>query len=58
VVTDVGGQLIEPLLSVNRWIVFGGVGLFVISVAVLVERSLETVKQVSRELQERLETWE
>jgi hypothetical protein len=58
VVTDVGGQLIEPLLSVNRWIVFGGVGLFVISVAILVERSLETVKQVSRELQERLETWE
>ncbi|MDY7077063.1 MAG: hypothetical protein SXV54_09085, partial [Chloroflexota bacterium] len=58
VVTDVGGQLIEPLLSVNRWIVFGGVGLFVIVVAIFVERSLETVKQLSQEWQERLEEWE
>jgi len=58
VVTDVGGQLIEPLLSVNRWIVFGGVGLVVIAVAILVERSLETVKRVSQEWRERLETWE
>jgi hypothetical protein len=58
VVTDVGGQLIEPLLSVNRWIVFGGVGLFVIAVAILVERSLEAVKRVSQEWRERLEKWE
>jgi len=58
VVTDVGGQLIEPLLSVNRWIVFGGVGLVVIAVAILVERSLETVKRVSREWREQLEQWE
>jgi len=58
VVTDVGGQLIEPLLSINRWIVFGGVGLVVIAVAILVERSLETVKRVSQEWQERLEEWE
>lgn len=58
VVTDVSGQLVEPLLSVNRWIVFGGVGLVIITVAILVERSLETVKRVSQEWQERLEEWE
>jgi len=58
VVTDVGGQLIEPLLSVNAWLVFGGVGLFVILVAILVERSLEAVMQLSQELRERLEDWE
>jgi hypothetical protein len=58
VVTDVGGQLIEPLLSVNRWIVFGGVGLFVIALAILVERSLEAIKKVSQEWRERLEEWD
>lgn len=58
VVTDVGGQLIEPLLSVNAWLVFGGVGLFVILVAILVERSLEAVMRLSQELRERLEDWE
>ncbi len=58
VVTDVGGQLIEPLLSVNAWLVFGGVGLFVLLVAILVERSLETIMQMSQELRERLEEWE
>jgi len=58
VVTDVGGQLIEPLLSVNAWLVFGGVGLFVILVAILVEHSLEAIMQMSQELRERLEEWE
>ena len=56
--TDVGGQLIEPLLSVNAWLVFGGVGLFVLLVAILVERSLEAIMQMSQELRERLEEWE
>lgn len=58
VVTDVGGQLIEPLLSVNAWLVFGGVGLFILVVAILVERSLEAIMQMSQELRERLEEWE
>jgi hypothetical protein len=58
IVTDVVGQLIEPLLSANRWLVFGGVGLFVLTVAILVERSLETVQRVSQEWRERLEEWE
>ncbi|RLC83680.1 MAG: hypothetical protein DRJ03_16420, partial [Chloroflexi bacterium] len=58
VVTDVGGQLIEPLLSVNAWLVFGGVGMFVILIAILVERSLEAIMQISQELRERLEEWE
>ena len=58
VVTDVGGQLIEPLLSVNAWLVFGGVGVFILLVAILVERSLEAIMQMSQELRERLEEWE
>jgi hypothetical protein len=52
------GQLIEPLLSVNRWIVFGGVGLSVIALAILIERSLEAIKHLSQEWRERLEAWE
>ena len=58
VVIAVAGQLIEPLLSANRWIVFGAVGIFLVGIAILVERRLETVKQLSRELQERLEDWD
>jgi hypothetical protein len=58
VVVDVCGQLIEPLLSVNRWIVFGIVGLLTVAIAILVERSLEAVKRLSQEWRERLETWE
>ena len=58
VVVNVAGQLIEPLLSANRWIVFGVAGLMLVAVAVLVERQLEAVMRLSRELRERLEEWE
>jgi hypothetical protein len=59
VVLAVSGQLLRQLFSVtNAWIAFGVVGLFVIAVAILVERSLETVKRVSQEWRERLEKWE
>ena len=58
VVVDVTGQLIEPLLSANRWIVFGVAGLILVTIAVLVERQLEAVLHLSRELRERLEEWE
>jgi len=58
VVIAVAGQLVEPLLSVNRWIVFGVGGLLLVSIATLVERRLEVVKQLSREWLERLEDWE
>jgi hypothetical protein len=58
VVIAVVGQLIEPLLSVNRWIVFGLAGLLLVSIAILVERRLETVMRLSQEWRERLEDWE
>jgi hypothetical protein len=58
VVVGVAGQLIEPLLSANRWIVFGVAGLILVTIAVLVERQLEAVMRLSRELRERLEEWE
>jgi hypothetical protein len=57
VVVDVVGQLIEPFLSAN-WIVYGVVGLILVTIAVLVERQLEAVMRLSRELRERLEEWE
>jgi hypothetical protein len=58
VVLAVAGQLVEPLLSANRWIVFGAAGLILVTIAVLVERQLEAVLRLSRELRERLEEWE
>jgi len=58
VILDVAGQSIEPLLSANRWIVFGVAGLILVTVAVFVERRLEALTRLSRELRERLEEWE
>ncbi len=58
VVVDVAGQSVEPLLSANRWIVFGVAGLILVTVAVFVERRLEALTRLSRELRERLEEWE
>jgi len=58
VVIDAVTQSIEPLMGVNRWIVFGLVGLLLVGIAVLVERKLEAIRELSVELRERLEGWE
>jgi len=59
VVLAVSGQLLRQLFSIaNAWIVFGIVGLFVITVAILIERSLETVKKAVQDWRERLEKWD
>jgi hypothetical protein len=57
-VLNVVTQSIEPLLSVNRWIVFGIAGVLLVSLAVLVERRLEKLREFSADLQVRLEGWE
>jgi hypothetical protein len=57
-VVNVITQSIEPLLSVNRWIVFGIAGLLLVSLAILVERRLEKIRELSVELRVRLEGWE
>jgi hypothetical protein len=57
-VLNVVTQSIEPLLSVNRWIVFGIAGVLLVSLAVLVERRLEKIREFSADLQVRLEGWE
>jgi len=54
VIVDVVAQLINQLASVNRWIVFGVVGLLLLGLGILVERRLGWVK----ELRDRLEDWE
>jgi hypothetical protein len=51
-------QSIEPLLSVNRWIVFGLAGLLLVGLAILVERKLEAIRSFSADLRVRMEGWE
>jgi hypothetical protein len=59
VTVDVAGQLIQPLLTAtNRWIVFGIVGIFLVSLAILVERRLENVLALTKDVRRRLEDWE
>ncbi len=59
VTVDVIGQLIQPLLTAtNRWIVFGIVGIFLVSLAILVERRLENVLALTKDVRRRLEHWE
>lgn len=58
VVVNAVTQSIEPLLSANRWIVFGIVGLLLVALAVLVERRLQAIRELSAELRQRLEGWE
>lgn len=57
-IVNVITQSIEPLLSANRWIVFGLAGLLLVGIAVLVERKLEAIRQLSVEMRTRLEGWE
>ena len=40
------------------WIVFGIAGLLLVSLAILVERRLEKIRELSAELRVRLEGWE
>ena len=58
VMVNVVTQTVEPLLSANRWIVFGIAGLLLVGLAVLVERRLEAIRELSAEVRERLEGWE
>ncbi len=57
-VLNVVTQSIEPLLSVNRWIVFGIVGALLVGLAILVERNLKKIRELSAEMRVRLEGWE
>jgi hypothetical protein len=58
VALDAVTQSIEPLLSANRWIVFGIAGALLVSLAILVERKLEAIRELSAEMRMRLEGWE
>jgi hypothetical protein len=58
VILNVVTQSIEPLLSANRWVVFGIAGILLVSLAILVERKLETIRELSAEMRVRLEAWE
>ncbi len=58
VVVDAVTQSIEPLLTANRWIVFGVAGLLLVGVAVLIELQLDKIRELSAEVRARLEEWE
>jgi hypothetical protein len=58
IILDAITQSIEPMLTVNRWIVFGLAGLLLVGVAILVERRLDRIRGLSAELRARLEAWE
>lgn len=58
VLVDAVTQSIEPLLTANRWIVFGIVGLLLVGVAVLIELQLDKIRKLSAEVRARLEEWE
>jgi hypothetical protein len=58
VVLDAVTQAIEPLLSANRWIVFGIAGALLVGLAILVERKLDAIRELSAEMQARLEGWQ
>ncbi|MBI5304457.1 MAG: hypothetical protein HY868_20155 [Chloroflexi bacterium] len=47
-------QLINSLQSVNQWLVFGGIGLVVVILAIVIERKMEDIKA----WRQVLETWE
>ncbi|MFZ6031253.1 MAG: hypothetical protein ACOYYS_26385 [Chloroflexota bacterium] len=55
---NVFGQLIDPLLSANRWIVFAFVGSILLVLAILIERRRETVLKLSADVRKQLEGWE
>jgi hypothetical protein len=58
VVLNAVTQAIEPLLTANRWIVFGIAGALLVGLAILVERKLEAIRELSAEMRLRLEGWE
>jgi hypothetical protein len=58
VVLDAVTQAIEPLLSANRWIVFGIVGALLVGIAILVERNLNKIRELSVEVRGWMEGWE
>lgn len=65
VVLDVAGQLIDPLLSADSWIVFAVTGSGLLVLAILAERRLRAVEwrlkgafPLAEQIRKRLEEWE
>lgn len=58
VVLDGLYQLYEPLLSLNRWIVLGLVGIVLVTLALLFERKREQIAKLRDDWVAKLEDWE
>jgi hypothetical protein len=50
--------VLVSVYDINRWFVAFGVGLFIMSIAIYIERSREQLRLRARELSETLEAWE
>ncbi|MEZ4644290.1 MAG: hypothetical protein R3E31_16420 [Chloroflexota bacterium] len=57
VVTAVAGQLIEPLLELNTYVLLL-LGALLVGLGIGLERRLENARKLSQEFRARLETWE
>ncbi|MBK8935076.1 MAG: hypothetical protein IPM76_22730 [Chloroflexi bacterium] len=57
VVTAVGGQLIEPLLALNTLVLLL-LGAALVALGIALERRLDKVRDLSRELRLKMEHWE
>lgn len=56
-VTAVGGQLIEPLLALNTLVLLL-LGAALVALGIALERRLDKVRDLSRELRLKMEHWE
>lgn len=54
---DLVAQVVQPLLSMSRWVLTALVGLVLVVGALVVERQRETIKRVSHEWRSRMEAW-
>ena len=57
VVTAVAGQLVEPLLAANTYVLLL-LGAFLVAVGIALERRLDKVRGFSKEVRALLEHWE
>lgn len=58
VVLDIVGILIDPILSANRWIVFGILGLVLLALGTFLQQRYDRVVKFSKEIRSRLEEWQ
>jgi hypothetical protein len=57
-VLEVVSLSIDPIQAADKWVVLGAAGLFLVTVALLLERKREAVIHLSKEWIHRLKEWQ